>query len=364
MAAAALDMALDDVIRQGGAASGDGGRGAAARDKGAWGKAGAAWGGAWGKGGSRGASWGAGRGGRGRGRDVGGFGGGEGGEAGGVNDKLDMSLDEVIQKEDDDQEGRSDKGRGRSWRNSEVVDDEWEGSNEKGRWRNWRNAEAGWWSGNGAQDSATYEGAGRVRAADRGRFAGGGGYAGSTMHADAEYGSGCGASWRRVQQVPEGRFQRGELGSSLGASGPAGYGGAGVAGSAVRAPRWAEDRRHLAASGGAATGGGGVVRGAWVGGAGRVGGGGGGVALKRGWQPEPDMRPQPKRVRVTNVPRDLQSREIREAFEIEAGPTSGCELGRGIAWVTFRRAEDAAKAVETFDGGELNGNTIKVSMDD
>jgi len=70
-----------------------------------------------------------------------------------------------------------------------------------------------------------------------------------------------------------------------------------------------------------------------------------------------------KRIKVANVPRDLAARDIKHAFEAEAGKTTSCELDRGIAYLTFQHPEDARKAVETFDRGELNGKTITVTLE-
>mmetsp|Transcript_87021 Transcript_87021/g.182143 ORF Transcript_87021/g.182143 Transcript_87021/m.182143 type:complete len:424 (-) Transcript_87021:137-1408(-) len=68
------------------------------------------------------------------------------------------------------------------------------------------------------------------------------------------------------------------------------------------------------------------------------------------------------RIKVTNVPLDLDRREIKEAFG-ERGRVLKCEVDRGVAYVTFERASEAKKAMQTFDRGELNGQTIYVSLD-
>eukprot|EP00450_Noctiluca_scintillans_P001484 CAMPEP_0194504542 /NCGR_PEP_ID=MMETSP0253-20130528/29006_1 /TAXON_ID=2966 /ORGANISM="Noctiluca scintillans" /LENGTH=303 /DNA_ID=CAMNT_0039346951 /DNA_START=77 /DNA_END=988 /DNA_ORIENTATION=+ len=78
---------------------------------------------------------------------------------------------------------------------------------------------------------------------------------------------------------------------------------------------------------------------------------------------EPKSRSSAKRVKVTNIPRDLHQSDIGEAFEAEAGKVVSCELDRGTCWITFSRPEDARKAVETFDRGELNGKTIGVTLE-
>jgi len=68
-------------------------------------------------------------------------------------------------------------------------------------------------------------------------------------------------------------------------------------------------------------------------------------------------------VKVTNIPRDVNMQDIREAFEQETGKITRCRLDRGTAWIAFNKPQDARKAVETFDRGELNGQTIGVVLD-
>lgn len=68
------------------------------------------------------------------------------------------------------------------------------------------------------------------------------------------------------------------------------------------------------------------------------------------------------RIRVTNVPTNLNRRDVKEAFE-DIGSVVDCKIERGIAWVTFHNALDAKKATNTFDRGELNGQTIYVTQD-
>lgn len=63
---------------------------------------------------------------------------------------------------------------------------------------------------------------------------------------------------------------------------------------------------------------------------------------------------------MTNIPRDLEMRDIKDAFQNEAGRITHCEMERGTARITFANGKDAQKAVETFDRGELNGKTITV----
>mmetsp|Transcript_46743 Transcript_46743/g.111165 ORF Transcript_46743/g.111165 Transcript_46743/m.111165 type:complete len:378 (-) Transcript_46743:98-1231(-) len=67
------------------------------------------------------------------------------------------------------------------------------------------------------------------------------------------------------------------------------------------------------------------------------------------------------RIRVGNVPRNLDCYDLREAFQ-DVGRVNGCDVEAGTAYVWFDREIDAKKAVQTFDRGELNGQTITVRM--
>lgn len=89
--------------------------------------------------------------------------------------------------------------------------------------------------------------------------------------------------------------------------------------------------------------------------------------LKRALE-EPDRAERSsngRKIKVTNIPRDLDMPDIKEAFEAEAGKVVDCrmERNRGVAYLTFNHPKDARKAVDTFDRGELNGKTIEVTFE-
>jgi len=72
-----------------------------------------------------------------------------------------------------------------------------------------------------------------------------------------------------------------------------------------------------------------------------------------------------KRVKVTNIPPNLSSRDIREAFENETGEIIRCEMDKeGTCWIDYKHRNHAVKAVDTFDLGELNNRTIGVTLVD
>jgi len=67
-------------------------------------------------------------------------------------------------------------------------------------------------------------------------------------------------------------------------------------------------------------------------------------------------------IRVTNVPKNLDERDIKEAFS-DLGRVLSCQVAGGKAHIVFQNEKDARKAVQTFDRGEMNGQTISVSIE-
>eukprot|EP00927_Polykrikos_kofoidii_P075578 TRINITY_DN71877_c0_g1_i1.p1 TRINITY_DN71877_c0_g1~~TRINITY_DN71877_c0_g1_i1.p1 ORF type:complete len:374 (+),score=74.30 TRINITY_DN71877_c0_g1_i1:112-1233(+) len=95
--------------------------------------------------------------------------------------------------------------------------------------------------------------------------------------------------------------------------------------------------------------------------------GGGHANLQRRKRDEDQASGQggrPKRIKVSNIARDLDERDIKEAFEPQIGRVLNCVLENRTAFLTFGKPEHAQKAVDTFDRGELNGRTIAVTFDD
>lgn len=74
------------------------------------------------------------------------------------------------------------------------------------------------------------------------------------------------------------------------------------------------------------------------------------------------VRAEPRRIKVTNIPRDLDEFDIRSAFQDQAGRVLDCQLRSGTAWISFSHASNALRAVDTFDHGELNGKVIRVEL--
>ena len=76
---------------------------------------------------------------------------------------------------------------------------------------------------------------------------------------------------------------------------------------------------------------------------------------KRDWDKDGKM------VKVTNIPYDLTWHDVKDAFKA-VGQVDRCELDKGTAWVTFADSRDAVAAVKSYDGGDMNGRTIKVTI--
>jgi len=74
-----------------------------------------------------------------------------------------------------------------------------------------------------------------------------------------------------------------------------------------------------------------------------------------------------KKLYIGGLPWDITGKELREVFEefgeiIEAKVVTDryTKRCRGFGFITFKEDDDAMKAIEEGDGGELDGKTIKV----
>ena len=75
----------------------------------------------------------------------------------------------------------------------------------------------------------------------------------------------------------------------------------------------------------------------------------------------------PKKVYIGGLEMDVTSDELKEVFEefgeiIESRVIKDryTKQSRGFAFITFKREEDADKAIAEADGGELDGVPIRV----
>ena len=68
-------------------------------------------------------------------------------------------------------------------------------------------------------------------------------------------------------------------------------------------------------------------------------------------------------VKVRNIPRDLDTDDVMQVFEILVGRIQFIDVYRDIAFIIFETASLAKQAVDTFDMGMMNGNQIFVTYE-
>lgn len=67
-------------------------------------------------------------------------------------------------------------------------------------------------------------------------------------------------------------------------------------------------------------------------------------------------------IKISNIPASVSMKHLTELFEKGTGKVVASVGERGCAWLTFDHSEEAAKAVELFSEGTLDGNIIKVEI--
>lgn len=79
-----------------------------------------------------------------------------------------------------------------------------------------------------------------------------------------------------------------------------------------------------------------------------------------------DKRQRPKEpypphamIKVSNIPSGLTWYDVKDAFK-SVGPVERCDVDHGTAWVKFSDPRHAQAAVKEYNGGDLNGNIIRV----
>lgn len=81
------------------------------------------------------------------------------------------------------------------------------------------------------------------------------------------------------------------------------------------------------------------------------------VVIKKGPNAPADQR---RKVKITNVPYDLTWKDIKQALS-EVGQIERCDVvERGEARVTFGTHKEAARAIQTYNNGDMNGRKIRV----
>ena len=66
-------------------------------------------------------------------------------------------------------------------------------------------------------------------------------------------------------------------------------------------------------------------------------------------------------VKISNIPYDVHWRDVKEAFA-RLVPVDRCDVEKGVATIVFRSRGDAQRAVETYNGGNMNGRVIKAAF--
>ncbi len=66
-------------------------------------------------------------------------------------------------------------------------------------------------------------------------------------------------------------------------------------------------------------------------------------------------------VTIKNIPYDLDWKDVKGAFS-RVGKIERVEVTKGQAIITFSDPKDANKAVQTYNGGDMNGRTIKAYL--
>merc|ERR1719329_154023 len=253
-----------------------------------------------------------------------------------TEEKLDMSLDDVIESA----KGKGRKGKGKGEEGSQKKG----GGEENNKWD-------GSWAG-GGEGSKWYT---NVKSEAGGPKSWGGGGSGGKTWAPVgkdDWKAKDSKIWGGNSKAEDGWASKTGNGGGWGKDNNKSWSG----------PRGGGDRESGRGSWGSAS-----TSKHWDSGSGRDDrGGGSSRGTKRSYDDSGSSSRKPssdvKRIKVSNIPKTLDWRDLKNAFEKEAGPVERCELRMGEAMITFTRPQDARRAVETFDRGELNGRTIGVEL--
>jgi hypothetical protein len=73
----------------------------------------------------------------------------------------------------------------------------------------------------------------------------------------------------------------------------------------------------------------------------------------------PDAPGQQRKIKVQNIPYDLTWKDVKSALS-GVGKIERCDVEHGEAVITFASHKEAQKAVQTYNGGDMNGRKIRV----
>ena len=71
--------------------------------------------------------------------------------------------------------------------------------------------------------------------------------------------------------------------------------------------------------------------------------------------------PNDRRIKIRNIPFELTWKDIKTALS-DVGKIERCDVENGEATITFASAKEAARAVQNYDGGDMNGRKIRVTI--
>lgn len=66
-----------------------------------------------------------------------------------------------------------------------------------------------------------------------------------------------------------------------------------------------------------------------------------------------------RKIKITNVPYDLTWKDVKGALS-SVGTIERCDVERGEATLQFATHKEAARAIQTYNDGDMNGRKIKV----
>ncbi len=66
-------------------------------------------------------------------------------------------------------------------------------------------------------------------------------------------------------------------------------------------------------------------------------------------------------VKISNIPYDVHWRDVKDAFA-RLVPVDRCDVDKGVATIVFKSRTDAQRAIDTYNGGNMNGRIIKAAF--
>jgi RNA recognition motif-containing protein len=80
------------------------------------------------------------------------------------------------------------------------------------------------------------------------------------------------------------------------------------------------------------------------------------VVVKAGPNAPADIR---RKIKIQNVPYDLSWKDIKDALS-QVGKIERCDVEHGEATLVFSSNKEALRAIQTYNGGDMNGRKIRV----